>query len=323
MRILVTGGAGFIGANFVHYLNKLSKDIEIIVIDDLSTGRAENLFGTTCAFVQFKVCQENKEEVESCVSQADVVLHLAATVGIGLVMHNPYECIMNNIQATETILEACKKYRKRCLIASTSEVYGKNNNELKEAGDVTYGTSYKSRWSYAASKYIDEFLTLDMYNKYRIPATILRFFNITGPGQVSDYGMVVPRFIDKALKNEPIPVFFDGSQKRTFTHIHNVCEIIFRLIGNSKSYGKVINIGSGQEMTILELANKVKEITKSESKIILNSEKLYYNDAFEDMPRRLVNIDTLKEVLGENNLQWFTIDDIINDILKWRGVTIG
>ena len=158
MRLLITGGAGFIGANFVHYLNRFYKDIEIIVIDDLSTGRAENLFGATCAFIQFKIDDKHKEDVESCVSQSDVVLHLAATVGIKLVMENPYECIMNNIQATEAVLEACKKYRKRCLIASTSEVYGKNNNELKETGDVTYGTSYKSRWSYAASKYIDEFL---------------------------------------------------------------------------------------------------------------------------------------------------------------------
>ncbi len=321
-KIVITGGAGFIGSNFVHFLNKLSKDIEIIVIDDLSTGQAENLFGATCAFLQLKIDGKSKDDVEYYVSQADVVLHLAATVGIALVMENPYNCIMNNIQATETILEACKKYRKRCLIASTSEVYGKNDNELKEIGNVTYGSSYKSRWSYAASKYIDEFLTLDLYNKYKVPTTVLRFFNITGPGQVSDYGMVVPRFIDKALNNDPIPVFFDGSQKRTFTHINNVCDIIFNLITNVKSYGKVINIGSNNEMTIFELANKVKEITKSSSEIVLNSEKMYYNDAWEDMPRRLVNTDVLKEVMDVKELNWLTIDNIINDILKWRGITI-
>ncbi len=311
-KLLVTGGCGFVGSNLARFLVNLG--YKITIIDDLSTGSFDNIKDFDCEFVNCRINKEIDFRFDDYIKQSDFVIHLAATVGVKNVLEDCYETIMNNIEATEVILDACRVFNKRCLIASTSEVYGKNTTELSETDDVILGSPYKNRWSYATSKLIDEFLALDLYQKYKLPTTILRFFNISGPGQVSHYGMVIPTFIEQALSNKPMTIFYDGKQTRCFTHINNVCEIIYKLLDNEKSYGKIINIGNTEEVSILDLAKYIYTITGSNSEISFHQEKNIYDNNFEDMQRRLPNIKVLENIL-EFEVNWLSYKDIVNDII--------
>jgi UDP-glucose 4-epimerase len=314
-KILITGGAGFVGS---HLCEKyLALGYKVYVIDNLSTGSVENikhLMDDESTKHKFRLIVDtifNRAEMERLVKKCDLVIHLAAAVGVKYILDNPLESIRTNILGTELVLELCNKYYKKVLISSTSEAYGKQNNApLKEDDDITLGPSGKARWSYAASKLLDEFLGLAYHSANKLPVVIVRFFNTVGPRQTGRYGMVVPRFVEQALANEALCVHGTGNQTRTFTHVTEVCESIVKLMECDDAVGQVVNIGGKQEVSILELAQTIIKLTDSSSSVELIPYENVYNNDFEDMPRRVPSQEKLLKLTG------YAPSMVLNEILK-------
>jgi UDP-glucose 4-epimerase len=299
MKALVTGGAGFIGSHLAEAL--IERGDEVYVLDDLSTGSIENIerlkgargFHYTIDTVM------NEPSTAELVDRVDVVVHLAAAVGVRLIVESPVHTIETNVHGTETVLKLANKKKKRVLLASTSEVYGKSADvPFREDSDLVMGPTTKGRWSYACSKAIDEFLALAYYKERKLPVTVVRFFNTVGPRQTGRYGMVIPNFVRQALAGSPITVFGDGSQSRCFTDVSDVVRALLGLMDHEGAIGEVFNVGSQQEISILDLARKVKAKTKSASEIVLVPYEKAYEEGFEDMQRRIPDIGKIGKLIG-------------------------
>jgi UDP-glucose 4-epimerase len=299
MKALITGGAGFIGSHLTESL--LSAGHDVTVIDDLSTGHVKNLAavaGSPRLKTHWASIVE-EDRLQEFVDEADVVYHLAAAVGVRLILERPVETIETNILGTDRILRCAAKTQTRVLIASTSEVYGKNENApFKEDDDCVLGPTSKSRWSYACSKAIDEFLGLAYIRSKGVPVVIVRYFNTIGPRQVGRYGMVVPRFVQQALRGEPITVYGDGEQSRSFTDVADTVGATIALSTTSEAMGSVFNIGSGHEITINKLAALVKTLANSRSDIVRVPYDQAYEEGFEDTRRRVPDISKLRRTIG-------------------------
>ena len=299
MRALITGGAGFIGSHLADAL--LERGDDVAVIDDLSTGRMENIqhlkpkprFSYTIDTIQ------NRAVVAELVDNADVVFHLAAAVGVRLIIESPVQTIETNVKGTELVLEVAAKKRKTVIVASTSEVYGKANIlPFSEDNDIVLGPTSKSRWSYACSKAIDEFLALAYFRERHVPVCIVRFFNTVGPRQTGQYGMVVPNFVQQALSGRPITVFGDGKQSRCFTWVGDAVSAVIALAARGEAVGQVFNVGSENEITIADLAYLVKEKTASKSPVVFVPYEKAYEEGFEDMPRRVPDLAKIRQLTG-------------------------
>lgn len=295
---LITGGAGFIGSHLAEQL--LNAGYHVTVIDNLSTGRIENL-RVSEANPRFRSAIEdirNVNVMDRLVSECDVIFHLAAAVGVQRIISEPIETIETNIGGTEVVLKAARRYRKKVMIASTSEVYGKGIRfPFHEDDDSVLGPTTRSRWSYASSKAIDEFLALAYYKEAGLPVVIFRLFNTVGPRQRGQYGMVVPRFISWALKNEPIMVYGDGQQQRCFGNVLDVVQAIHLLSENPAAIGQVFNIGSNEEISIAGLAERVRDRAGSQSDIQYISYEEAYEAGFEDFRRRVPSLDKIKHTI--------------------------
>ena len=313
MKYLVTGGAGFIGSHVTDALIK--RGDSVVVLDNLSTGNRKNiqhLVGlSTFKFVEGSILDTSV--VDDCVQSADHVLHFAAAVGVFTIVDKPLESLMTNLKGTENILEAADKYNKEVLIASSSEIYGKNaSGPLHEESDRVVGSPLKSRWSYSEAKAIDESMAYFYYQEKKLAVRLVRFFNTVGPRQVGHYGMVVPRFVSAALKNEPLMVYGTGSQSRCFCHVYDAVAGVLAVIGTDVTLGEVFNIGNDEEITIENLAHEVIELTGSSSKIKNVLYEKAYKPGFEDMQRRVPDISKIKRIVG-----WtpkLSLDAVITDI---------
>jgi len=298
MTVLVTGGAGFIGS---HLSERLLRDgQEVTVVDNLSTGSLKNIEGFRTKpnfnFVEGGIC--DAELMERLVEGSDAVFHLAAAVGVKLIADDPVHTIETNINGTEVVLEAADKFGKKILLASSSEVYGKNESvPFREDDDIVLGSTSLSRWSYACSKAIDEFLGLSFYQQYGLDVVIGRFFNTIGPRQTGRYGMVVPRFIQWALGNEPVLIYGSGKQRRCFCYVGDVVDAVTGLMNSDEAAGKVYNIGSGEEIAIESLADKIIEMTGSKSKKEYVSYEKAYGRPIEDMMRRVPNLERIQKTI--------------------------
>jgi len=291
MKILITGGSGFIGSYLAEYL--LNKGNEVVIIDNLSTGRLaniRNIYHHKNLEVHIDTIF-NRELIEELVKDADQIYHLAAAVGVRFIVDNPVQTIETNVGGSEVLLNFANKYKKKILIASTSEVYGKSDElPFQEDAMRVYGPTTIRRWSYAESKAIDEFLALAYLHEKKLPVVIARLFNTVGPRQTGQYGMVVPRFVQQALLNHPLTVYGDGKQSRCFAYVGDVVEALAKLMENDKCIGQIYNIGTNEEISILDLAKKVKELTNSSSQIKLIPYDEAYEEGFEDMQRRIPDI---------------------------------
>ncbi len=315
MRILITGGAGFIGSHLSE--TYLESGDEVYIIDDLSTGSMENIeflqkderFSNRL-FVHVDTIL-NHEKMSELIGICDTVFHLAAAVGVKYIFDHPMESIKTNIQGTEKVLELCNKFKKKVLIASSSEVYGKHTHApLVETDNIIYGPSSKFRWSYAASKLMDEFTALAYYRTKGLKVSIARLFNTIGPRQTGTYGMVVPRFVGQALRGEPLTVYGDGTQTRTFTGVKDVVKAFRGLMENEGAFGEVFNIGGTEEITILDLAKKIIDITDSQSEIEMIPYEVAYEADFEDMERRVPDIEKISQIID------FKPNDNLDDIIR-------
>ena len=317
MRIMITGGAGFIGS---HLTDRLLKDEhQIKVLDDSSTGRAENInqhkSDSNFEYVNGSVLDQKL--LESAVKNVDYIFHLAAAVGVFNIVNHPLASLVTNIRGTENILEAALTKNTPVFLSSSSEVYGKNTSDsLKESDDRVLGSPTTLRWSYSEAKAIDETLAFAYWTEKKLPTRIVRFFNTVGPRQVGAYGMVIPRFVSMALKNEPITIYGNGEQTRCFGHVYDVIDAVISVAFSDKTIGKVINIGNNFEISMNDLAKKIIEETgsKSEVKYIPYSEA--YGDGFEDMERRVPNIDLIKSLTGWQPKRDLTqiIEDVAEDL---------
>jgi UDP-glucose 4-epimerase len=299
LRYLITGGAGFIGSHLAERL--LDRGDRVALLDNLSTGSMENIRHLKGApnLTYHLDNIENKQLVAELVDDADVIVHLAAAVGVKLIVESPVRTIETNVNGTQMILEAACKKRKLVLTASTSEVYGKNTNvPFHEEMDLVLGPTTKGRWSYAASKALDEFLALSYWKEKKLPVIVIRFFNTVGPRQTGRYGMVLPNFVKAALDNRTIEIYGNGKQSRCFCDVRDSVESLIRLIDTEKSIGEVVNIGNTEEITIEDLAQKVKERTNSTSKIEYIPYDQAYEPGFEDMMRRVPCVDKLHRITG-------------------------
>ena len=301
MRILITGGAGFIGSHLVDRL--IEADHEVYVVDNLSSGSMENIkhLQSSENFHLYVDTILNYELIDNIVEKCDQVYHLAAAVGVKLIMNHPVETLETNVKGTETILRIANKYKKKVFIASTSEVYGKimngkNSPKLLENADRLMGATTKRRWAYACSKAFDEFLALAYYEEKKLPVVVARLFNTVGPRQTGQYGMVLPNFVQKALIGKPIIVYGDGEQSRSFLHISDAVESMMRLMHENSAEGEVINIGNTEEIKIKELAFLVREMAASSSDIEYISYERAYGPGYEDMVRRAPDISKLKQI---------------------------
>lgn len=298
-RVLVTGGAGFIGSHLCEAL--LQRGDEVFVIDDLSTGRTDNIahLHDNQAF-HFEVGSIlDFAQLEALVKRVDLIFHLAAVVGVQKIIEVPVDTIEINVLGSHNVLNLAARYRKLCLIASTSEVYGKSTKHpFTEEDDAVYGPTTKSRWSYACSKAIDEFLALAYHNAQSLPVVIARLFNTTGPRQTGRYGMVLPRFVDQALRGDPITVFGNGRQKRCFADVSDVVRALQQLADHPAAIGQVFNVGNPEEISIGELAKLVRKLTGSNSEIRLIPYDEAYQPGFEDMHRRVPNITKISKLVG-------------------------
>lgn len=319
MRVLITGGAGFIGSHLAEAY--LEKGDEVYIIDNLSTGSLDNIkslqesseYGKRL-FVHVDTIL-NRDIMLELVGTCDMVFHLAAAVGVKFILDHPMEAIITNIQGTEVVLEMCNKFRKKVLIASTSEVYGKHlHAPLVETDNIIYGPSSKFRWSYAASKLMDEFMALAYFRTTGLQVTIARLFNTVGPRQTGTYGMVIPRFVNQALKNEPLTVYGDGKQTRTFTYVKDVVEAFMALVDQDRAYGEVFNIGGVEEISILDLARRIIDATGSGSEIELIPYDKAFGKDFEDMQRRVPSIDKIKNLIGFAPKT--PLDEILTHVIK-------
>jgi UDP-glucose 4-epimerase len=320
MRIFITGGAGFIGSHLAEAY--LENGDEVYIIDDLSTGSMRNIehLQNDSQFKDRLFFQENSilnyEPMLELIGICDVVFHLAAAVGVKYILEHPMESIKTNIQGTELVLELCNKFKKKVLIASSSEVYGKHKHApLVETDNIIYGPSSKFRWSYAASKLMDEFTALAYHRTNGLKVTITRLFNTIGPRQTGTYGMVVPRFIGQALSGKPLTVYGNGDQTRTFTSVKDVVKAFVGLMENDGTFGQVFNIGGTEEISILDLAEKIIDITGSASKIELIPYEVAYEADFEDMERRVPSIEKVSRLIGFEPNE--NLDDIIREIVDF------
>jgi len=314
MRALITGGAGFIGSHLAEAL--LNDGHEVDIIDNLSTGSIRNVSHLK-AHPKFKYVIDtltNEPVLAELIDRNDVIFHFAAAVGVKLIVEQPVHTIETNVHGTEVVLKHANKKKKKVVIASTSEVYGKNTDvPFREDADLVMGPTSKHRWAYACSKAIDEFLALAYFKERKLPVVVVRFFNTVGPRQTGQYGMVLPTFVRQALANEPITVFGDGTQSRSFTYIADVVDCLLRLVKEPKAVGGVFNIGNRQEVTILALAEKVKAATGSSSKIVLVPYDEAYEAGFEDMPRRVPDLTKVKGLVDyEPRVQ---LDEIIRHVV--------
>lgn len=315
MKILITGGAGFVGS---HLADKLySQGHEITVIDDLSTGRYSNvahlegkerfhlIIGTIL----------NEGLMERLIRETDRVFHMASAVGVKLIMEQPVKTIETIFHGTDVVLKFCSRYRKRVLIPSTSEVYGKSTEvPFTEDNDILKGSTSKHRWAYACAKELDEFLALAHWKETRLPVVVIRLFNTVGPRQTGQYGMVVPNFIKAALQNEPIPIHGDGNQARCFGHVLDVVEGLVKALETPECFGQVMNLGNHEEVTIKELAKRVIAATGSNSKIEYIPYEVAYGAGFEDMQRRVPNLEKAKRLIGYQPTR--SLDNIISDVVN-------
>ena len=315
MKYLITGGAGFIGSHLTESL--ISRGDQVVVLDNLSSGSANNL-SSIKAKIKFEDANVlDKTIIEKLVAESDFVVHLAAALGVFNIVNKPLESLKTNLQGSEIVLEACDKYRKPVLIASTSEIYGKNDKvPLNEEDDRIIGHPLKSRWSYSEAKAVDESLAYFYYLENKLPIRIVRFFNTVGPRQIGHYGMVVPRFVSAALKNKPLSVYGSGDQIRCFCHVTDAVKGLLLVIDSDKAVGQVFNVGNNCQISIMELAKKVIEITGSKSSIEKIAYEKAYPEGFEDMQRRVPDISKIKKVLG-----WepeINLDQIIKDIAAFN-----
>lgn len=316
MHILVTGGAGFIGSHLCEAL--LGAGRSVTVLDDLSTGDYANIAHLEGKpdFRAFIGSIDDEPLVESLVEKADLVMHLAAAVGVRLVVEKPTRTIETNILGTNVVMRCAARFRKKIVLASTSEVYGCSEREqFGEDDDMLIGAPPKLRWSYAASKAIDEFLAMAYYQEQKLPTVVVRLFNTVGPRQTGRYGMVIPRFIDQALTGLPLTVYGDGSQSRCFTSVLDVVEALMKLAACPAAEGRVVNIGSHNEITIAELARRIIELTGSDSTLQFIPYEDAYGENFQDMLRRKPDISRLKELTGFVPSR--SLDDILHDAIAY------
>jgi len=314
MRALITGGAGFIGSHLADHL--LGRGDQVVLLDDLSTGRVTNIEHlndrTGAEFVLGSIL--DTELVDEAVARVDAVFHLAAAVGVNLIVEKPLESLMTNIRGTETVIEMAHKYDKRLLVMSTSEIYGKNTSDsLSEEDNRVLGSPLKSRWSYSEAKAIDEILAYTYWREKGLETVIIRLFNTVGPRQTGSYGMVIPRFVGQALRNEPITIFGDGNQTRCFCHVGDVVVGLVALSEHPEAFGKVFNLGGGEEISIRELAEHVIRLTGSKSDLEFIPYDVAYEAGFEDMERRVPNTDRARHLVGFNPAAG--IDDIIQSVI--------
>jgi len=320
MKVLITGGAGFIGSHLAEAC--LANGDDVYIIDDLSTGTLDNIrhlqensrFANKF-FVHIDTILHHDLMLE-LIGICDVVFHLAAAVGVLYILEKPLESIKINIQGTEKVLELCNKFKKKALIASTSEVYGKHTHApLVETDNIIYGPSSKFRWSYAASKLMDEFTALAYYRTHGLDVIITRLFNTVGPRQTGTYGMVIPRFVAQALNNQPLTVYGDGTQTRTFTYVKDVVQALMALVKAEDAVGQVFNVGGTEEITIFDLAQKIITATGSKSVIeFIPYDKAFGKD-FEDMQRRVPGIEKIKKLIDFNPKT--DIDEILKQVIDF------
>jgi len=299
MRYLITGGAGFVGSHLAEEL--LRRDHEVYAMDDLSTGSIANIqhLKSHARFHYTIESLNNTHVAAEMVDECDAIFHLAAAVGVKLIVESPVRTIETNIKGTEIVLSLANKKKKPVFIASTSEVYGKSTEiPFREDGDLVMGPTVKGRWSYACSKAIDEFLAIAYWKEKRLPTIVGRLFNTVGPRQTGQYGMVIPTFVKQALAGKPITVFGDGTQSRCFTHVHDVVRALAGLIDKEQAFGEVYNLGNDQEITIRELASDVRELTGSSSEIVFIPYDQAYEAGFEDMHRRVPSLEKIHKLLG-------------------------
>jgi UDP-glucose 4-epimerase len=314
---LITGGAGFIGSHLAERL--VAQGHQVTIIDNLATGRIENLRALDGS-PNFRAAIEdirNIHVLDRLVSECDVIFHLAAAVGVERIIREPIETIETNIGGTETLLKTARRYRKKTLIASTSEVYGKGVQfPFSEDDDVMLGPTIRSRWSYAASKMVDEFLALAYHKETHLPVVIFRLFNTVGPRQSGQYGMVVPRFVRAALRGEPIIVTGDGEQSRCFGNVYDVIDAIIALSTADAAVGEVFNIGSTEEVSIMALAQRVRQRTGSTSEIRLVPYEQYYEPGFEDFRRRVPSTEKIHRITGWQPTT--SLDETIDQIIAYE-----
>lgn len=314
-RILITGGAGFIGGWLAKRL--LNENREVFVIDDLSTGCFDNIEDLTKnANFHYEIGDVADERLlHILIDKCDYICHLAASVGVKTVMDEPLRSLENNIRGTELVLKLASKKKKPVLITSTSEVYGKNGKApFSESDDRVYGSAYNYRWGYAFSKAIDEFLALAYWREKQLPTVVVRLFNTVGPGQVASYGMVLPTFVKQCLANEPITIYGSGNQTRCFGHVKDVIDGLVKIIDSDQVFGEIFNLGNTEEISIKNLAEKVKMMTGSGSKLKFIAYEDAYGDGFEDMERRVPDISKAKRLLDWEPRH--NLDQIIKGVVE-------
>jgi len=317
LRVLITGGAGFIGSHLADAY--LLRDDEVYAIDDLSTGSIENIqhLKNNPRFHYTIDTVHNQPLLAELVDQCDVIFHLAAAVGVKLIVESPVRTIETNVKGTEVVLNLANKKKKKVLVASTSEVYGLSEQvPFREDGNLVMGATTKGRWSYACSKAIDEFLALAYWREKKLPTIIVRLFNTVGPRQTGQYGMVIPTFVKQALSGRPLTVYGDGNQTRCFGYVGDIVDALIKLMDNPQAVGQVFNIGSNEEVTILELAERVKELTKSDSEITFVPYSEAYEEGFEDMPRRVPDISKVGALVGFRPRM--SLDGILQSVIEFH-----
>jgi UDP-glucose 4-epimerase len=320
MKILITGGAGLIGSNLAKKF--LEKNNQVIVIDNLSTGRLNNIKSLTdnkkFTFIEGDIL--DSKLVHDIVKKVDYVFHFAAAVGVNYILENPLKSLITNLRGTEIVLEAVHKYSKKIIIASTSEVYGKQIGKklFSEDSDIIFGPPSIGRWSYAAGKLIDEFLALSYFKTFKTKVIIVRFFNVIGPKQLPDYGMVVPRFIEQALENKDITIYGSGKQTRTFSYVEDINDSLLKLIQCKRKniFGQIFNLGGTQEITITNLAKKIIKISGSKSKLLMIPYKKAFKNNYEDMLNRKPSLEKIKTFIKYKSK--FDINLMIKEIVKFK-----
>jgi UDP-glucose 4-epimerase len=317
LRILITGGAGFVGSHLSDAY--IGRGDEVFIIDDLSTGSIENIqhLKDNPRFHYTIDTVENRPVLAELIDRCDVVFHLAAAVGVKLIVESPVRTIETNVRGTEAVLHLANKKKKKVLVASTSEVYGLSQEvPFREDGPLVMGATTKGRWSYACSKAIDEFLALAYWREKKLPTIVVRLFNTVGPRQTGQYGMVIPNFVKQALAGRPITVYGDGAQTRCFGYVGDVVQALVKLMDKPDSVGNVYNIGSSEELSILQLAERIKELTASPSEIVFVPYNEAYEDGFEDMPRRVPCVDKLDAHIGYKPQT--TLDEILRSVIDFH-----
>jgi UDP-glucose 4-epimerase len=316
MRYLITGGAGFVGSHLAEEL--LRRGHEVYVLDDLSTGSINNIrhLKVNDRFHYIVDSVMNRQLTAELVDAVDTIYHLAAAVGVKLIVESPVRTIETNIQATEVVLGLANKKKRPVFVASTSEVYGKGDQiPFREDGDLVMGATTKGRWSYACSKAIDEFLAIAYWKEKKLPTVVGRLFNTVGPRQTGQYGMVVPNFARQALSGQPITVFGDGKQSRCFTHVADVVRALVDLMNRPEAFGNVFNIGNDEEITIHDLARQVREVAQSKSEIVFVPYEKAYEQGFEDMPRRVPDTGKIRNLIGWQPT--IGLPQILSDVVEY------